>query len=103
MKQNTLNAVLLSVAAVVAVYSVLRATLLLGVAVIGFLFVLSLCYRLLTAVERIADNTDRLVAAADGGGSGPARGGGERRSDSGSVDDDDRPPVEERSTDELFE
>ncbi|WP_440990354.1 hypothetical protein [Haloarchaeobius baliensis] len=104
MDKNTLNAVLLSLGAVALVWSLLTRSLLLGILIVLFLLVVSLFYRLVTAVERIADNTEQLAAAKSGGGRPGAR---RRRSDDRSSetdwDDAERPPVEERSTDELFE
>lgn len=104
MKQNTLNAVLLSLGAVAVVYSLVVRSLLLGILIVLFLFVVSLLYRLVMAVERIADNTEQLASSTtDGGRPGSRRRSNDDRPSETDRDDESRPPVEERSTDELFE
>ena len=104
MDENTLNAVLLSIGAVVVVYSLVVRSLLLGAFIVLFLFVVSLLYRLVMAVERIADNTEQLASATtDGGRTGSRRRSNDDRASESDWEDDERPPVEERSTDELFE
>ncbi|WP_257299326.1 hypothetical protein [Haloarchaeobius sp. FL176] len=103
MDEKTLNAVLFAVGSVVVLYSFLRATLLLGVVVLVALFALSLLYRLVTAVERIADNVGELAAATDDGRGGSGRGTAARATSRGDWDEEERPPAEERDPDELFE
>ncbi|MFC4405259.1 hypothetical protein [Haloarchaeobius iranensis] len=104
MDENTLNAVLLSIGAVAVVWSFVTASLLFGVLIVLFLLAMSLLHRLVTAVERIADNTEQLAARpTDGGRTGSRRQSNDDRAGEADWDDAERPPVEERSTDELFE
>lgn len=104
MNQTTLNAILLSIGAVAVLYALLVRSLLLGVFVVLFLLTVSLLYRLVVAVERLADNAAGFDAATtDGGRSGSGRRTSEDGPSDADWDDEERPPVEERSTDELFE
>jgi len=98
MNRNLLHALLLSIGGLAVVYALLTRSLLLGILIVLFLLSVWLFYRLVVAVERIADNADQLAAATTDGGQN-----GTGRRSSTDRDDKERPPVEERSTDELFE
>lgn len=104
MDKKALNAVLLSLGAVAVVYSLLTRSLLVGVLIVLFLFVVSLLYRAVVALERIADDVGRLATTtADDGRSGSGHRRSGHRSSGADRDDEERPPAEERDPDELFE
>ena len=100
MDDDTLRVLLLVAVFVTGLWAVVARAILAGIAVVLLLFVLYLLYRLLHAVERLADAAARLERSQ---GSESRRGSATTGGASSTDDSDDRPPVEERSTDELFE
>lgn len=102
MDDSTRRITLVVAAAGVVWYALLSRSFFRGGLLVGLLAALWLLFRLVTAVERIADDLAAVDGSPTGSRAGPERGGS--TATTGPTDGDgNRGAVEERSAEELFE